>query len=477
MSATDYSWIQTELAGLYGASVIRELSEIIELYRWYDGPAQDWTTASGLAYKPSKIKTNLIKKLIKEESRFMAGRAPEIRIVPDDSKHTKGAEELEDWLADVFRMTRWESKLIKGVRDCFIGKRVAIKLSGAPGKPLGISFHPSLEFVYEVADDNPDALQKIIFFYQIASEELERSKQRVWRQKYWMEGGKCLLHEALYDGYGQLIRTEHESEDTKLSFIPAYVVINDGLNGDLSGESDVAELIDNQGQYNRLRSDDGDALKFNMFPMRVFTDASQDSMDDIKIAPSATVDLSTDQAAAEGKQAKAEILESHFAYGEQLEKTLSRIRNDMHDLIGVPNVSMEQLKGAMASGQSMRALYWSLICRCEEKWAEWDDALMWVVERLMAMARLYGAVKLPEIDYAIKIEHLYPIPEDEEDEREADLAEVGQQARSRKSYITKWQPEADADGELVQIAKEKRLLQDAFEGAVRGELAGGELSG
>lgn len=41
----------------------------------------------------------------------------------------------------------------------------------------------------------------------------------------------------------------------------------------------MERLWDNQDDYNRLKSDDRDALKFNMFPQRVFRDANQETMD------------------------------------------------------------------------------------------------------------------------------------------------------------------------------------------------------
>ena len=40
--------------------------------------------------------------------------------------------------------------------------------------------------------------------------------------------------------------------DLKLSGIPAYVILNDGLSGDFKGESDVAEIFENAMNYNIL---------------------------------------------------------------------------------------------------------------------------------------------------------------------------------------------------------------------------------
>ena len=153
-----------------------------------------------------------------------------------------------------------------------------------------------------------------------------------------------------------------------------------------------------------------------------------------------------------------------------MEETLDRLKGDMHELLSVPRITPDLLTGLGTSGKAMRALYWSLNCRCEEKWSSgWDAALTWMVESAMKIARAAGE-ELPEIEYTLNIEHLYPIIDDDEDERAQDLAEVGQQARSRRSYIEKWQPDADPDGEIAQIKREQRLLEDAFAGALGREI-------
>lgn len=274
------------------------------------------------------------------------------------------------------------------------------------------------------------------------------------------------MDEGLYDGYGREIEKRFEGADTGLDYIPVYVIVNGGLSGDLSGESDVKELQSNQDAYNRAKSDDVDALKYNMFPQKVFTDASQESMDKVQIAPNAVIDLQSEQALSGGARATASVLESTFNYDARLQHSMEQMRADMHALMSVPQVSADVLKGIGISGKAMRALYWDLICRCEEKWADgWDDAIRWMAEKLIALARMAGE-KLPEIEYSVKIEHLYPIIDDEEEERERDMLEVARQARSRKSYIDKWHSEDDADGELKQIKLEQQLLEESWSGGM-----------
>ena len=459
MYITPMQMINAELGGLYGAAVLEDIGKTIRLYEFYDGKGQDWQVASGLDYRPTKKRVNLVKKLIKREAGFMFGRTPEINLRSDCCDPDCIAD-AQKRITDVLEKSRFRNKLIQAARDCFIGRRVAIKLSGGFGREPRITFRPSFEFVYTTSEDDCDSLSKIIFFYQ-TNNESEREKQRVWKQKYYLQDGRCILNEGVYNGFGELLEGG-EDVDTGLDFIPCYVILNEGLTGDLFGESDVAELIDLQNAYNRLNSDDADALRFNMFPQTVATDAKAESLEGIRISPGALVDLQTDPAVmgdGNSRQAKLQKLESGFGYSERFEAAVNRTKNDMYDLLSVPNVSLEQLKGLMQSGKSMRALYWELISRCEEKWASWEPALQWLAEAILKMEAVYSGAEIPE-GYFAEIEHLYPILEDDFTEMANDRQEVAAGLRSRVSYIRKWGVAPDPEEELMRIDAHVRSVSE-----------------
>ena len=71
---------------------------------------------------------------------------------------------------------------------------------------------------------------------------------------------------------------------------------------------------------------------------------------------------------------------------------------------------------------------------------------------------------LPEVEYDIRVENQYSLPEDEVEEKTIDLAEVTAQTMSRKRYMKKWHRLTDdeAEEELKQIALERELLEDSF---------------
>ena len=332
----DYNTLlKTELQGLYG-DYLAKINKINKWYSIYEG-RQEWETASGLDYTPTKKITNITKKLIDTRARFMFGREPffDVRPVLADDKgsttYQDQAQEKEDLLYKILTENKFHSKLLKAKKDCSIGGKVAIKLWGHKEVGLKIIFSPAQEFFPQFNLDDVDQLEKVVFLYALNDEE-EPANQRIKKQVWELVNGKCVLNETTHDGRGNMVSIEYENYDTGLDFIPVIIITNGGLTGETEGKSDVEALWHNQDAYNRLTSDDIDALRFQMFGQDVFTDASEDSLKNIKIAPGALIDLQTDQAQAyEGRQAKVERLESKFSYKDKFADTVERIKNDMYD--------------------------------------------------------------------------------------------------------------------------------------------------
>ena len=455
--------ITTELGGLYGNEVIKEMNEIIKLYDIYDGKGQDWIVEEE-DYIPTKKKTNYIKKLIKEEARFLFGKTPAFTIQVEDDKHQDQAEEINNYINNLLKNNLFEDKLVKGARDCFIGKRVAIKLhADTITKTIRVMFVPSLEFVYEPFEDRVDELKKIIFFHQM-NQEQDKSKQVIWKQKYEMVDGKCILNEGFYNGNGDLLEALSTNVDLKLSGIPAYVILNDGLSGDLKGESDVEEILENGIAYNKLASEDLDTLKKGMNRIIYGTDIDSKASEKFKLKPGAFWDVATD-IASDGKQAQIGTIDTDFGYDARIENALNRIKSDMHEVLNIPMINNQDLKGMMTSGKSMKALYWQLITRCEEKMMSWKPALEWMIRAILEINEVYNITALPKLEnFDVVVENQYPLQENEDEEMTLDLQKVNAQAMSRKSFIKKWANVADdiAEEELKQIQLEKQMLEDSY---------------
>lgn len=458
-------FVTAELTGLYGSAVLQEMNDILRLYDVYEGRENFIDKTEEKDYTQTEKRTNLIKKLIKEESRFLFGKTPELYIQPknDTDADKDKAGEINLYLNKILKDNLFSEKLVKGARDCFIGKRAAIKLyANQDTKEIRIMFLPSLEFIYESDEENPNELKKIIFFYQ-TNKEVERDKQRIWKQKYEMIDGRCILNEGIYNGNGILIEPINVDIDLQLSGIPCYVIINDGLSGDPFGESDVKELLDNQIQYNRLSSEDVDTLRKGMDRIIYGVDIDPEASEKFKLKPGAFWDVPTDPT-AEGKQATLGTIPTDFGYGEKIESSLKRIKSDMYEMLNVPMLSNDELKGMMTSGKTMKALYWQLITRCEEKMMAWRPALEWLIRAILEITEVYQIEKLPQLDYTVTVENNYPLQEDEDEEKTLDLQQVNAQAMSRKTFIKKWQGVTDdvADAEIKQIALEREMLEESY---------------
>ena len=145
----------------------------------------------------------------------------------------------------------------------------------------------------------------------------------------------------------------------------------------------------------------------------------------------------------------------------------------MYDTLSVPNVGLEQLKGLMQSGKSMRALYWQLMAACDEDWIEWDTALMQMADYIFRMIDVYnihGNREIAKYETTLEIIRTYPITDDESEQKRIDMEEVIAEVRSRESYIDKWSNVESVQVEIEQIIKEKQLFQDAYTQDLMGEL-------
>ena len=468
--------IKTELEGLYGTNVLQDMYEVIHLYSVYEHGAE-YSQDTNLDYTPANLRYKTIRALLDKEARFLFSKSPDFYVDVDlgegksQREQAKAAASVYQTLIDkVLDSNDFKNALLKAAKDCFISKRVALMFNINENSGIQVSFLPSLEFVYDVDPNNANKLTKIVAFYGL-NDEKSRADQRIYKKKYWLENGFCWYSEVIYDGLGNEIEVLQSETKTRLDFIPAWVIVNDGLTGDLIGTSEIAQLEDYESWYSRLAAADMDAERKGMNPIRYAIDASPESTKDLSISAGAFWDLSSDQNQAVDRSAQVGVLDSPMTYSTALGTTLDRIKNTMYEQCAVPNVSPEALKGVVSSGKTLKAIYWDLIVRCEEKMLSWRPALQFLGKCIIEGVRLYPKAgqfylreSLPSVEYSIRVDNQYPLPEDEAEEKQIDLAEVTAQTMSKKAYMKKWRnlTEDEADEELRQIALERQILEDAF---------------
>lgn len=469
--------ITTELEGLYGSRVLEDMKRTLELYDIYEHGA-DYKQDGSVDYTPARLNYKTIKALIDKEARFLFAKTPDIFVdvnlgtsAEERNKSKEAATIFQSLVDAVLEQNGFSQSLLKAAKDCFIGKRVALVFNINDESGIQLSFLPSLEFVYDVDPSNSNILTKLIAFYNM-NDEKSKAEQRIYRKKYWLDKGLCYYQEEIFDGLGNVVEERQPATKTKLTFIPAWVILNDGLTGDLMGESEIEALEDYESWYSRMASADLDAERKGMNPIRYTIDAAPESTKGLSISAGAFWDISSDQNQATDKSAQVGVLDSPMTYSTALSVTLDRIKNMMYEQTAVPNVSSEALKGVVSSGKTLKAIYWDLIVRCDEKMTlSWRPAIAGMVKCIIEAARLYpNAVKqyitdaIPEVPYSVRVDNLYPLPEDSQEEKQVDLAEVNAQTMSRKSYMKKWRnlTDEEADEEIRQIALERQLLEDSF---------------
>lgn len=471
-----FSLISTEVEGLYGSQVLAEMAQIIGYYDVYEKGASFKTEGSKGDYTPSDLKFKQVSSLINKEARFLFSRSPDLWVDVPPGENKEAAKEantiLQNLVDRVLEKNHFKSKLLKAAKDCFIGKRVAYFVNfNEEKRTIKVNFIPSLEFVYETDEDDTDLLTKLVAFYTVVDHQ-SKTQQRIYKKKYWMhEDGYCWISEAIYDGHGTLLEELTPERATKFQYIPAGVVVNDGLTGDLMGESEVNSLEDFESWFSRLSNADMDAERQGMNPVRWARDMNPASTKNLSIAAGAFWDLQTDQNSAEGVTGEVGVLETSMNYTNAISSTLSRIKSSMYDTLDMPDVSPEALKGVVSSGKTLKAIYWGLIVRCDEKMLAWRPAIENILRIIIDGAKLYpGSAQsfisepIPDVEFEVRVDNQYPLPEDESEEKQTDLAEVTAQTMSKKAYMKKWRnlTDEEADAELQQIAKERELLEDSF---------------
>lgn len=479
-----WSLISAELEGLYGTRLLTEFKEIIGYYNVYEHGAEFVSESAKADFVGSDLRFRESRKLINKEARFLFSKHPDIWVnVPydketdDEAEKARAKEEstiLQAYVDRIIEATNFFSKLVKAAKDCFIGKRVAYFVNfDEVRKRIMIDFIPSLEFVFETDENDLNRITKIVTFYTI-KDSSNKTEQLIYKKKYWLEGEDetCWISEAIYNGVGDVVETVTPDRPTKFKgIIPAGVIVNDGLTGDLDGVSEIEELEHSESWFSRISNGDIDSERAGMNPIRWARDINPATTKNLSIAPGAFWDLASDPNAPDGVVGELGMMETSLNYTNAVNSTLNRIRTSMYEALSIPDVSPEALKGVVSSGKTLKAIYWDLIVRCDEKMLAWRPAIKNIVNLIIEGGKLYPASAstytdspLPDAVYEVTVDNQYPLPDDEADEKEIDLAEVNAQTMSKLAYMKKWRglTDAEAQEELRQIAMEREMLEDTY---------------
>lgn len=470
-----YALINAEVSGS-AKDTLDEFTKICGYYKVYKKGASFTVEGTNGDYVPAKLKYKMAASLINKEARFLFAAPPDITVEPkgDVGKITDDAKNaltvMNDLIKTVLDANKFEDALIKAAKDCFVGKRVAGLVNFNEEDGVTVTFLPSTQFIYETRIGNPNFITKFVCFIIIRN-SITLSEKRIFKKKfeYNADDGKVYLEEALYDGAGKLVEELTERQPTLMPMIPAVIFVNDGLTGDDDGESEIETLQDYEEYYSKLSNADIDAERKSMNPVKYAIDMDSRSTKNLSTAAGAFWDLGSDQN-LDKPSPNVGMLEPGMNYSEALKTSLDRIKTTGYEQIDMPNLTLESMQGSITTGKALKAIYWPLIVRCKEKMKMWGPQLRTLIDIIIQGSMVYpNCIKkyvndaISPVDYEINIEQNTPLPEDEIEEKNMDLAEVDSKVMSRKSYMKKWRGLTDdeVDEELEQIALERQLIEDS----------------
>lgn len=468
-----YALINAEIGGST-KDTLDELTQICKYYKVYKKGASFTVEGTNGDYIPAKLKYKMSASLINKEARFLFAVPPDITVEPkgDVGKITQDAKDaltvMNDLVKTVLDVNKFEDALIKAAKDCFVGKRVAGLVNFNEDDGVTITFIPSTQFIYETKIGNPNVITKFVCF-MIIKNSITLSEKRIFKKKFVLDGDKVYLEEAMYDGAGKLIEEVTEYQETLMPMIPAVIFVNDGLTGEDDGESEIELLQEYEEYYSKLSNADIDSERKSMNPTKYTVDMESNSTKNLSTAAGAFWDLGSDQN-LDKPAPQVGILEPAMNYSEALKTSLDRIKTTGYEQVDMPNVTLETMQGAITSGKALKAIYWPLIVRCKEKMKMWGPQLRSLVNIIIQGAMVYPNCvtqyineTITPVDYEVSVEQNTPLPEDEVEERNMDLAEVESKTMSRKRYMKKWHRLTDDEvqEELEQIALERQLIEDS----------------
>lgn len=421
--------------------------------------------------------------------------------------------------------------LVQSAKDCFIAKRVAILVDMNETKGIKIHFFRSTQFIYETDYDDTDNLLKFVAFITV-KESNKMDSRRILVKRYTLElvrdnkdgfaqdnnrnngvenkenGNKgkvgngsikgttdrkesrttqtnngngtnqqqiepetykCFVEETLYDGRGKVISVVLPKTETEFEYIPAVIITNGGLLGNVRGESEIEQLSEMESGYSKLANADMDAERKGMNPIRYTVDMSTESTEGLSSSAGSYWDLQHNQE-MDSPVPMVGTLAPAMNHTTAVRTTLERIKNSMYSEVDVPNIDLETMEGIITSGKALKAIYWPLTIRCDEKLKVWNPALQFMMEVIIDGAMKYPNITkskyleevLTPIEFECCIEVNYPLPEDEQEEKEINLQEVDAKTMSRKAYMQKWRllSDEEADEEIEQIAYETNLIEN-----------------
>ena len=137
------------------------------------------------------------------------------------------------------------------------------------------------------------------------------------------------------------------------------------------------------------------------------------------------IDLQTDPS-QQGKQAQVSKLETHFSYDGRFQNSADMLLDNMYTIMSCPRVTarIPQGGGRERQGHAGHVLGSAMPVR-GALGGMGPGAGCGLVREIVRQERVHGLGDWTDCRYTVQIEHLYPLTEDEDEERKLDLQGSG----------------------------------------------------
>lgn len=463
----------------------KELTDIKEYYYFYKGAysqdeiklynkktlGQSWLNNENVKYTPSQVIDNKTQELINKQSRFFLGREPFLlfKLIDTETENNKdirdSLERYRVFIDGIFEDNRFWTNMMKAFKLATVTKRILARIEANQNEPVKIYFHDVCDFNY-VLDKNDRLIQLKLVNY-LGYNETDNTENFV-RYTYYLDVHKekeqCMLKKEYFKHTDTKNAYKTVEEPIVFNEIPAIVFFNERDLFEKKGKSDIELLKDLQCQYNRRLSDFSDALRFQMFGGTSVIDGSEETVNNLVIAPNSLMAVETSSTAKDsGQQAKISRVESSFSNAEPVMNFLELLSNSMGDKLCIPR--KESLKD-IPSAKALKFLYNDLIARCDEKWKDWEPGIFKLIDLIVFSCSELNCYEEFDrswlnIKYTKVLQKNFPIPNDEEDAKRLAIEEVNANVRSHRNYIKEYGNEEDYDEAFKEIIDDLQIINES----------------
>jgi hypothetical protein len=327
--------------------------------------------------------------------------------------------------------SKMDQKLLQGAGEGSKTGGIAVKVLYNPLLSMPrILVRPSRECFPIMDPDDVDVMDKVHFC------AIQDDEKTVWRQTFQLvliDGTKaCWVTEALFD----LDKIGEEREPTPkaivrnealyngsnyLDFIPVTLIPNEPELGEVWGKSDLEPLYGPINEICRKMSDSGDALKFELFAIKVIMNAIGSNIDDFAVAPGALWMINGDPE----NPPDVKNLENNMSSMEYLNTYVDRLLDACHQFSGVPRATRDKMdaKGPI-SGVALKLMFTSIVSKCNRKMMYWKPALEQVYDHVLRTNAVYENFPYDPDKFDLKLTANPRVPQNELEQLEIQATKI-----------------------------------------------------